>query len=363
MRIAIFNWRDFRHPKGGGAELATHQLAHGLAKRGHSVTWFTSHYAGAQLEEICDGYRIVRRGSELTCRFYGLLWLYSNRHNFDVVIDEVNTLPFLSRFVFGKRVVVLMHQLAREVWIAEAPPVLGHIGYAAERLFLSIYQNVPIVTISESSAASFREFGLRGKVHVAEIALRPPAAASTPVAGRIGYVGRIARSKRLDHIVRALAIVRKDAPHAHLTIVGSGSEKELRRLTALVYELGLQDAVTFCGRVDDNTRDALMSSFEMLVMTSLREGWGLVVSEAARFAVPSVVYPVAGLVDSVVEGKTGLVAASETPDALARCIVTLLRDREARNSLGLAAMEYLRIFDEDRFVGRWERVLLATRAS
>lgn len=358
MNIVIFNWRDLNHPKAGGAEVATHQLAHGLVRRGHRVTLFTSAHARAFGADQCDGYDVIRKGSELTCRFHGLLWLLRNRHRFDVVIDEVNTLPFLSRLVAGNRVVLWMHQLAREVWLAEAPAIIGPAGYLLERIMLRLYRTVPVVTISESSAKSFRQYGLKGPMHVCEIALQPAVEKGEPRIGRIGYVGRLARSKRIDHIIRATAILRRSLD-VGLVIVGTGSERELKRLKTTVREYGVEQNVIFAGKASNVERDEWMRSLDVLAMTSMREGWGLVVSEAARYQVPSVVYPVAGLVDSVVNGRTGIVVSNETPAELADAIMQLIRDRDKRDALGRGAGDYLDNFTDERFVGRFERVLFS----
>jgi len=357
VNIAVFNWRDLQHPKHGGAEVATHLLASRLAQRGHRVTLVTSIYPGAKSHQQFGEYDIVRFGNEVTCRFHALSWLRRQR-DIDIAIDEVNTLPFLSRLAMPDRVVVWMLQLAREVWLAEAPPVLGHIGYLTEPALLSIYRHSPIVTISQSSAASFRQMGMCGPIEVAEISLQPPLEGPfAPVPGLIGYVGRLAPSKRIDHLISAVALLAERVPQARLAIVGAGSEREEARLRRHAALLGIAKRVTFAGRVSSEERDRLMSGMDVLALTSMREGWGLVVSEAARFGVPSVVYPVAGVVDSVSNGKTGLVTARENPADLASALEKIIRDRPLRERLGKNAADYLHQFDEERFIGRFESVL------
>jgi glycosyltransferase involved in cell wall biosynthesis len=180
----------------------------------------------------------------------------------------------------------------------------------------------------------------------------------TPQIGHVGYVGRLAPSKRVDHIIRAFGIVHREFPEAVLSVVGSGSEREIDRLVALTNDLGLADAVHFHGRVTAEKRDEIVQSLDVLAMASLREGWGLVVSEAARFGVPSVVYPAAGLVDSVKNGESGIVCGTSTPEALADGLLRIIRDREMRARLASNAKQYLLQFDEQRFVGRFEQILL-----
>ncbi|HTX59284.1 MAG TPA: glycosyltransferase family 4 protein [Verrucomicrobiae bacterium] len=364
MHIAIFNWRDIDHPKAGGAEVATDQLARGLVARGHRVTFFTSAYPGAKPQEERDGYRIIRRGSELTCRLFGLAWLWRHRGEIDFAVDEVNTLPFLSRFVKPKRHLVWMHQLAREAWLIMAPPVIGHVGYALEPAMFLLYRSARIVTISQSSARTFREFGLRGPIHVAEISLRPPVDAASPTEPyHLGHVGRIAPSKRIDHIFRAMALLAPRFAQIKLTVVGTGAPGELERLQKIAAELGIADRVAYTGFLSNEQRDALTASFDAVAMASVREGWGLVVSEAARFGVPAVVYPVPGLVDSVKDGESGIVCSAETPEALADGLARVLGDRALRERLSRGAKEYLLQFDEERFVGNFERALLEQAAA
>ncbi|MHB8703205.1 MAG: glycosyltransferase family 4 protein [Candidatus Tyrphobacter sp.] len=358
MNIAIFNWRDLGHPKAGGAEVVTHALASGLTQRGHQVTWYTSRHPRAPRREVRNGYTVMRCGSELTCRLHAFWWLRKRCNDFDIVIDEVNTLPFLSRFATRRPVLLWLQQLAREVWIAEAPPVIGHIGYLLEPVLLAIYRGAPVVTISRSSAHSFAALGIGRDVRIVGVPLAPPdMTPAQPIVGRIGYVGRIAPSKRIDHVIRALAVVRASVPDAELVAIGNGPVRERRRLELLAQRLGVAHAVTFTGWTSRAERDALMRTFDVLALASMREGWGLVVSEAARYRVPSVVYPVAGLVDSVRNGVTGIVVAAHSPAALAAGLTNVIGDRLLRDRLGESASAFIRKFTERRFVDAFEASL------
>jgi glycosyltransferase involved in cell wall biosynthesis len=363
MNVAIVNWRDLEHPKAGGAEVVTDELASGLAERGHSITWFTSRHRGAASRSKRNGYVVERHGTELSCRLHGFVWLRRHRNDVDVVIDEVNTLPFFSRFATRTPVVLWMHQLAREIWLAEAPPIIGPIGYAVEAALLSLYRNLPLITGAPSSAASFAGLGLGNPVHVIHYPLQQPEEGNRgeSIPGRIGYVGRITPSKRVDHLVRALARVRSVVPHAELIVVGRGTRNEERSLRSLADRLGIADAVTFTGHVSSAERDAYMRSFDVLALASLREGWGLVVSEAARFYVPSVVYPVPGLVDSVQHERSGIITARQDPEALCDGLLRVIQNRALREALGVGAADMLRGFTRERFVGAFEQFLNTQR--
>lgn len=316
--------------------------------------WFASAAPGLEPEERGEHYTVIRRGTELTCRFHAFRWLVQRRHEIDLIIDEVNTLPWLSPLVSSERTILLIHQLAREVWWAEAPWPAAAVGFAMEPAYLRLYRNADVITISDSSARSLREVGLRGRIQVVECPLEPPfESAANPIPATIGYVGRVTASKRIGDIVRALALVRERQPQARLLVVGGGTTKEFHKLRKLADELGVLDAVEFTGRLSDEERDRRLGEVDVLAMASLREGWGLVVSEAARWRIPAVAYPVPGLCDSIVDGRTGLLAADQTPRALAGALMQLIGNRAQRDAYGTAAADMLLQFSEERFAQRF----------
>jgi glycosyltransferase involved in cell wall biosynthesis len=354
--IAFFGWRDLRDPRAGGAELYTHDLLKTLAKAGYRCTLFVSHAKGQPQREEREYYTVIRKGNRITCRFHAAAWLARNKDDVDCVIDELSTLPFLSRLVARDKTTVLVHQLAREVWWYEAPGPVAVVGYALEPLMVQIYRNAPVITVSKSSAASLREMGLRGPIEIIENPLRPPVETiPAPVRGRIGYVGRLTPSKRVDHIVRAFAILAARNPDAELYVVGGGPEATIESLKVLAQQLGCASRVRFTGYIPGAQRDEILASLDCLVMASAREGWGRVVSEAARYGVPSVGYDVYGLRDAIVDGETGLLVREQRPEALAVAIERLVDDPSLRNRLGAAAADYLRGFTYGVFEERVRR--------
>jgi glycosyltransferase involved in cell wall biosynthesis len=359
LRIVIFNWRDTAHPRAGGAEVYTDVIARGLAARGHDVVLRTASFPGAAECEVVGGYRVVRAGNAVTCRFAHAAWLARHRAEVDVVVDEVNTLPFLSPLIAPAKVVLLMHQIAREVWNYEAPPVIGWMGRLAEPFLLSVYRSTPSVTVSHSTSRSLRELGLRGPNDVVHNALQPavePYVTRAEV-GMMLYVGRVTPSKRIDHIVRAVAHVRDQLP-VRLVVIGGGLDREFRRLRALATQLGVADAVEFRGRVSEAERDDFLSRADLLLLSSVREGWGLVVSEAARWRVPTVAYDVPGLRDSIIDDVTGILVPDGDHRAFSAALADLVKDRLRRDEMGRAAADYLSQFGEVAAVERFEANLL-----
>ena len=358
MRILVLNWRDVRSPRAGGAEVLTHEIARRLAGWGHEVTWFTSRPPGLAAEERVDGVDVVRVGSELTTRLRAPR--FARASSWDVVVEEINTLPWLSPKWSRAPVVLFMAQLAREVWWYEAPKLVAPFGYAAEPSYLRAYRRVPKITISLSTRDDLLELGLDGPIHVLPMAVHTPALASLPPkppCARLVTVGRLVPSKRVDQAIKALSVLRRDRPEATLTVVGGGPEEDrLRRLAA---GQGVAEAVAFRGRVDEEEKTRLIRDADLLVACSAREGWGLTVTEAARLGTPAVAYDVPGLRDSIVSERTGLLTAV-SPEALAAGADWALADRGLYERLRSGAWERSRDLSWEKTARAFERALPAS---
>jgi glycosyltransferase involved in cell wall biosynthesis len=357
MRILVLNWRDLASSGGGGAERVTHEIARRLVERGHEVTWLSSVERGLPDEEERDGVSIVRRGGELTTHLYGPRIA---RRGFDVVVDAINTIPYLAPLWSRAPVVVFFHKLARDVSWHEPPLPLAAIGWAAEPAYLKVYRRTPAVTVSPSTRDDLRRFGLSGRIDVIPLAATHEGAAGATReperTGRLVAIGRLTPSKRFEDAVEALADLRRTHPQARLDLVGTGPD--LARLRRIVRDAGLEQHVTLHGRVDDATRDALLAQADAVVGTSVREGWGLTVTEAALAGTPAVVYDIPGFRDAVVHGRTGVVTAP-APAALAQGIRTLLADRARHRALGEAARARARALSWSATAAAFEAALAA----
>jgi glycosyltransferase involved in cell wall biosynthesis len=140
------------------------------------------------------------------------------------------------------------------------------------------------------------------------------------------YVGRLSPSKRIGHIIRAFGIYQRSVPKSRLRLVGEGSSTYVRGLRKLVRRLGLETSVDFCGWVSAREKNEHMAEAYALLMASVREGWGLAVTEANACGTPAIVYDVPGLRDSVLNGRTGLLV-EPSPEKLAEAMLSLTRDR------------------------------------
>jgi glycosyltransferase involved in cell wall biosynthesis len=123
---------------------------------------------------------------------------------------------------------------------------------------------------------------------------------------------------------------------ANLRVVVAGQGPWLARLSELADRLGVGDTVTFTGWVEESEKQQLLRDAWVLALPSVKEGWGLVVMEAAVNRTPSVAFRVGGLEESVLHGRTGLLVSE--PEDFAGALRRVLVDPALREALGAEAI-------------------------
>jgi glycosyltransferase involved in cell wall biosynthesis/O-antigen/teichoic acid export membrane protein len=345
LRILFLNWRDIRNPDAGGAEMVTHEVSKRWVQQGHHVSLLTSGFRGAPKAETIDGVRIRRMGRLRRGTFHlQVMRELSRLHGFDVVIESVNTIPFFTP-IWRRRLpptVTLVHQLAADVWKAEAPRSLASLGQRLEPLMLRPYRGARMVTVSESTRMDLTSLGIEDVTVVPNGRDEPPVmddVQKEPVP-TILYVGRLAANKRPDHAVRAFRHVQTVLPTARLWIVGRGPMEQAIR-TSLPENVEL---LGYLSRPDVYRR---MARAHCLIVPSTREGWGLTVVEANSVGTPAVAYDVPGLRDSVRHNETGLLVQAGNVSDLAAAAISILVDRDIYSEFRSSAQRWSKRFTWD----------------
>jgi glycosyltransferase involved in cell wall biosynthesis len=354
LRVLWFNWRDIKHPDAGGAELFTHETMRRLVKKGYDMTLFTSRFPDSLTQEDIDGINVIRCGNRYTV--YDRAARYYNKYNdkYDLVIDESNTKPFLTpKFVKGKPILALFHQLCREIWFYETPFPLNYIGYYyLEWKWLSHYRNIPTSVVSNSTKTDLEKFGFKKIFMVPEGLNVTPIShieqkASNPT---VVFIGRLKRHKLPDHAIRAFSIIKKELPDAKMWVIGDGyMRKELEKSTLT--------GVTFYGHVKNALKYELLREAHLLLVPAVREGWGLVVTEANAMGTPAVAYDVPGLSDSVRDGETGILVKENRPSSLAKSAISLLTDQDALSKFSSNALAFSMQFNWDNTSNEFDRII------
>jgi phosphatidyl-myo-inositol dimannoside synthase len=171
------------------------------------------------------------------------------------------------------------------------------------------------------------------------------------------------RYKGHDVLIGALALVRAKVPDVEWIVIGDGPLRP--ELEALARSYGVADAVRFLGLVSDEQRDRWLRRANLLAMPSrlpggglAGEGFGIVYLEAGAYGKPVVAGNVAGALDAVADGESGLLVDPVDPHAVADAIARLLLDRELARRLGSAGAARARDFAWPVIAGRVEAVLL-----
>lgn len=335
--LLIVNWRDSTNPEGGGSERYVEEVATGLVALGWSVTVLCARYPGAPSSAERRGVRYLYRGGKLTVYLHGL-WqtLLRRPHR---VIDVQNGLPFFTRLVRRRGVVVLVHHVHREQWPVVYPGRLGRVGWWLEsRVAPRLYRDCRYVTVSEASRSELVSVGVsESRISIVHNGTSPAPTrrVSRSTVPTVVCVGRLVPHKRVEHAMDAVAKARTELPETRLVVVGAGWWAE--RLRAYADSLGIAEAVEFRGHVSELDKAAAYDEAWVLALPSLKEGWGLVVGEAAAHGVPSVAYRSAGgPTESVHDGVSGVIVDDHA--AFCATVLDLLRDQARLSELSGGAI-------------------------
>jgi glycosyltransferase involved in cell wall biosynthesis len=313
-RIAMVAWRDLGDPEAGGSELHAHEIARRWAEAGIEVVLRTSAVPGAPERLVRDGYEAMRRSGRY--RVFGSApadALLGRLGRLDGVVEIWNGMPFFSPLWAGRPRITFLHHVHAEMWQMVLPSRLARLGELVEsRVAPPLYRRTRVVTLSHSSRHEIIDLlGMNPSL----VTVVPPGIDRrySPGPGRsatplIVAVGRLEPVKRFDRLINAVAELRQHRCDVECVIIGEGSQRTA--LEALRHSLGAESYIRLPGRVGDAELVEMYRRAWVLASTSVREGWGMTVSEAAACGTPAVVSRIAGHADVVVEGRSGLLVRS-----------------------------------------------------
>lgn len=346
LRIATFSYGlPQAGVKRGGIERVAHDLAQGLATRGHSVTVFTydPRPEGARYEvRPMPAARFVTSwlGRRLTMGYLGNVLALAPRYGeFDVVIAHGDSLLLPLR---GRPVLRVMHGSALEE--ARSATSWGRrilqTGVYLQEL-MTPFVNTRCVAVSENARASnpFVHQVIPNGVDLGRFHPSPGATAAHPT---ILFVGALSGRKRgrflLDRFVQD---IRPRVPDAELLMVCPAGPAI--------------DGVTWVDGPSDEELSRLYRTAWVYASPSSYEGFGLPYVEAMASGVPVVATPNPGSLEVLDNGRYGILADD---DRFADEVVRLLLDSDARRALADAGLERARHYSLDRTVEAYEQLLL-----
>ena len=363
LKILLFNWRCPKHPQAGGAEKATYEIARRWVRWGHQVHLVSGGFHGGQKHDNIDGIRVTRVGGMYSV-YPAVVFHYMTtlRGKYDVVIDEINTIPFLTPLYVREPHAAFIHQLAANVLFDELPPAQAKVVNFLEPHVLRLYGNTPIFT-SQSTKEDLMKLGFaEGNLSVINYGVDHDIYRLGKVKSpfpHVFYLGRLKRFKGVHLLIEAIAQVVKEIPDVRLSIVGNGDPDYQNELKELSAKLNLTKNIDFC---EFGLGDSIMQKVQImqeawvLVFPSSREGFGLVVIEANACGTPTIATNVPGLRETVRDNDTGIIV-NRNVDELAKSIKLMIQDNELREKLSKRAFVWSMQFDWDNTARKMLNVL------
>jgi glycosyltransferase involved in cell wall biosynthesis len=327
----------------GGAERWYRNLAERLAAEGHEVTYLTLRQWGrGESAQIDERVRVVTAGPRMALYTAGgrrrilpplvfglgvFVHLLRRGRRYDVI--HTCAFPYFSllataavRPLRGFEVVVDWFEVwSRAYWRDYLGGLGGRVGELVQRLCALVPQRA--FCFSEMHAERLREEGLRGPVTVLRGLYVGGAEPLTPSAPEpiVLFAGRLIPEKRVALAVAAMALAAERIDGLRGEFLGDGPERAA--LDSAIVEHGLHGVVFARGFTETERVDVEMRRAMCMLLTSRREGYGLVVVEAAARGTPSIV--VAGddnaATELIEEGVNGTIAPRPDPRSVADAIV------------------------------------------
>jgi glycosyltransferase involved in cell wall biosynthesis len=342
MRICIVYDCLFPYTVGGG-ERWYRNVAEHLAAEGHDVTYLTlRQWERGTRVDLGERVRVVSVGPRMALYTAGgrrrilpplvfglgvFLHLLQNGRRYDVV--DTCAFPYFSLLSAATLRPLLRFELvvdwfevwSRGYWLDYLGGLGGRVGVLVQRACALVPQRA--FCFSELHAQRLRDEGLRGPVTVLRGLYGGTPEPGTPRRAEpiVLFAGRLIPEKQPTLGVAAIAIAAQRIEGLRGEFLGDGPERPA--LEAAIAEHGLQGIVSARGFADAEEVDTEMRRALCLLLPSRREGYGMVVVEAAARGTPSIV--IAGednaATELIVEGVNGTIAARGDPEAVADAIV------------------------------------------
>jgi glycosyltransferase involved in cell wall biosynthesis len=233
-----------------------------------------------------------------------------------------------------------------------------------EIFYFRIYRNTPFWTATKSTVSELVEMGINSK-NCTII----PCPISIPIPKKfidkesnftLLFVSRVVRMKGIEDVIKAFGFIVRENPKAILWIVGGGDDDYIQSLKQIIAGLALTENVIFFGRVSESKKIYLMGRAHLLLHASVKEGWGLVVLEAASQGTPSIVYKVPGLSEVVIHQKTGVVLDKNSPQNLAQEALIVYSDKKTYSRFQIFGKKWVVSLRWHDVIYQSEKLLLDT---
>jgi glycosyltransferase involved in cell wall biosynthesis len=382
MKILIAS--DLHYPTINGVATFSRNLAKGLADRGHEVLVIAPSQTGKKSKEV-DGNHVIIRTASVPFPFYQNFRISLNParevrkiiHDFDPDVIHIQMLMWIGQAAmrygnkFGIPIVSTNHAMPENLMdnLKLLAPVSRPINYILKAYGARFHSKADYITMPTQAAIDM--FNAGDKVTSPMVAVSngidlerfTPDAAPAELYDKfeiprdapvVSYIGRLDAEKHLSVLVKAFHRIHDTIPNAHLLIVGDGTDAA--HLKSMVRQCGIEDKVTFTGRVSDEDLVNLHKVGTVYCMPSPAELQSIATLEAMASGKPIVAVDAGALKELCQTDRNGFLCAQDDDEAIADSLLKILRDKKLATAFGHQSLDIANSHDIRTTLAEFERL-------
>ena len=384
MRIAIFS--DNFYPEISGVSDSVISLARELSARGHNIRFYVPAYSqkdykkgGGAAENPPLGPRVefqrlfsvpypTPTGQGRAVIPTGFRSVSLRRFNPDVIHTQLffgaGIEALIASRILKKPLVGTNHTALKE-FLKYSPVRAAWVERLALRYVNWYYAHCEVITAPSRSVIGEMEFfGFEKETHVIsnpiDTKLFAPSANINILRRKFGFpeysvihAGRLGEERKVDVIVRAIALAKKKIPAIALAIAGRGADEA--RLQDLAASLDIGNAVHFLGFLDHKTLAEAYNASSVFAITSTADTQSMVMMQAFACGIPAIGVKSRGIPEYI-RPQNGYLIEPDDPNALAEKIIFLFKNPAMRKKLGHGARVFAEKFSATAIAKEWEMI-------
>lgn len=219
------------------------------------------------------------------------------------------------------------------------------------KLFYSTYNRADsFIVLSQEFRDKLRQWGFRQPVYVETTTVDEELRANYRLDDRMArfdskadrpnllFLSRVEKQKGIIETIQATKLLARSFPNARLLVAGVGTYLEAAKKHAK--DLGMEERVGFLGWISGKAKARVLSSSDVLVLLTDKEGMPNCVLESMAFGIPVVTCPVGGIKDFFVDGRFGFLTESKDPLLVSKLLERILADDEQYRRMSTEAFNY-----------------------